>query len=513
MKLKMKRILALLLALVVVLTLASCGGNNGQGEQGDAGGSDTAARTDLTVKLGPITTYDPFEAYSSDQHIVMNALYATLLRIGYVDGEPQCVGVLADSWEQEEDGLVWVFHLNEDATFSNGEPITPEDVKFSLEMSKASPYQASYTGMIEEIEIRDEHTVALRVSDYDNSLPWVWNYTYVVDQESYEADPAAYAKSPVASGPYTVENLDEATGNMVLQCREDYWGEMPGIETVNIRIIADIDTALIALEGGEVDVMAVNAQYVDQLSGNEAVTLTEQPNNGMGGLFFNCQVEPWNNVKIRQAAAYAVDYEAVRNFMYAGHVSSESTVPYNSTVDPLPEGISEYTYDVEKAKELVAESGLPTPIDGGAIIGGDGGLGELLQQYLAAVGINIELMEISGNDYVNALVGSEFSLAVIPGASSAVRGSSLISNNFSSTGSFNYALYSNPEVDALAAELTSLQDEAAYQEKLKEAVSIVAEEAPVISFGCMQYYIGHTSGLHVPACLNAELYIPGCYWA
>lgn len=509
---KMKRTLAWLLALAMALTLAACGGNNSQSNQGDTGDGNDAARTDLNVKLGPITTYDPFEAYSSDQHSVMSAVYATLLRIGYVDGEPQCVGVLADSWEQEEDGLVWVFHLNEDATFSNGEPITPEDVKFSMEMSKASPYQASYTGMIEEVEIRDEHTVALRVSGYDISLPWVWNYTYIVDQESYEADPAAYAKAPAASGPYTVESMDEATGNMVLQRREDYWGDMPSVKTVNIRIISDTDTALIALEGGEVDVMSVQAQYVDQLSGKENLALTEQPNNAMGGLFLNCQAEPWNNVKIRQAAAYAVNYEAMRNFLYAGHVSSESTIPYNSTVDPLPEGIPEYTYDVEKAKELVAESGLATPIDGGAIIGTSGGEGEMLQQYLAAIGINIEILELGGGDYVNALVSSDFSLAMIPGASSAVRGGSLIANSFSSTGSFNYALYSNPEVDALAAELTSLQDETAYQEKLKEAVSIVAEEAPVISFGCMQYYMGHAKDLYVPACLNAELYIPGCYW-
>lgn len=512
MKMKMKRILALLLALVMVLTLASCGGNNGQGEQGDAGGSDTAARTDLTVKLGPINSYDPFEAYSSDQNIVMNAVYATLLRIDYVDGEPQCVGVLADSWEQEEDGLVWVFHLNEDATFSNGEPITPEDVKFSLEMSKASPYQVSYTGMIEEVEIRDEHTVALRVSSYDISLPWVWNYTYIVDQESYEADPAAYAKSPAASGPYTIESLDEATGNMVLQRRADYWGDMPAIETVNIRIISDSDTALIALEGGEVDVMSVGTQYVDQLSSNDSITLTEQPGNSMGGLFINCQAEPWNNVQLRQAVAYAVDYAAMRNFMYGGHVTTESTIPYNSTVDPLPEGIDEYTYDVERARELVAESGLATPIDGGTIIGTSGGEGEMLQQYLAAIGINIEILELSGGDYVNALVSGNYSLAFIPGASSAIRGGSLIANSFSSTGSYNYALYSNPEVDAMAAELTTLQDEAAYQEKLKEAISIVAEEVPVVSFGCVQYYIGHAQGLHVPTCLNAELYIPGCYW-
>ena len=512
----MKKALALILTLLLVFSLAACGSGtsdtdepeNGQETPETGGDKDT-----LTVRTGSMVSYDPYESNTADQFIFLDAVYATLVRIKYDENnEPQIIGNIAESWDQEEDGKVWVFHLKDGITFSNGDPITAEDVKFSVEQSMASPYHATYTGMIESVEVRDEQTVAINVANYDNSLPWLWCYTYIVQQSGYEADKAAYVLNPAASGPYTIESLDETTGNMTLKAREDYWGDIPAISTVNIRQISDADTAAISLEAGEVDIMTVYGSQATMLEENGKVAVTEQPNNSMGGLFFNCQVAPWDNVKVRQAVAYAVDYEAMSNLLYDGRVVSDSTIPFNSTVDSLPEGIPEYSTDIEKAKQLMEEAGITTPIDGGSVIGGDGGVGELLQQYLGAIGINITIQELSGTDYVNALLTSNFSLAVIPGASASFRGSTLIANCYTSTGGANYEKYYNDELDAISAELSRISDEAEYQEKLKEAVSIIAEEAPIVSFGCLQNYYAHDKSLHVPTNVNAELYIPDCYW-
>ena len=502
----MKKLLALILATAMLFTLTACG----------SGADNNTAEHDkntLTVKIGPISDYDPFNAYGSDQYDFMNAVYATLIRISYnSENEPECVGDLADSYTEENDGKTLVFHLKENATFSNGEPITVEDVKFSLETAAASPYQATYCSMIESVEVRDEHTVAVNITARDDTLPWAWSHVYIVNQAAYEADPSAYSASPVASGAYTLESLDAATGNMVLKAREDYWGDAPAIQTVNLRVINDDQTALISLESGQVDILTTYGMNATQLFKNDKIVLEEMPNNSMGGVYLNCQVEPWNNVKLRQAFAYAVDYAAMRNLLYDGHVGSTSTIPYNSTVDPLPEGIAEYEMNKEKAKQLVAESGVATPIDGGAIIGGGSGVAELLQQYLKEIGIVTTVSELDGGDFVTALVSGNFQIAMIPGAASAISGGQVLRNSFATGASSNYGLYSNARVDEIAGEISSVTDKDRYDELLKEAMTIVADEVPVISFGLMSYYAAHQQGLHVPTSQNGELYIPSIYW-
>lgn len=501
----MKKLLALLLATVMLFGLAACGDTNDD--------SDSRDKSVLTVKVGPIGDYDPFNAYGTDQYDFMSMVYTTLVRIAYNENnEPECIGVLAESWEEENDGTTWVFHLKQNATFSNGDPITAEEVKYSLETAAASPYQVTYCGMITGVEARDEHTVAVNIAARDDTLPWAWEHVYIVNSAAYAADAQAYITAPVASGPYTMESYDEATGNMVFKAREDYWGDMPAIETVNVRVISDTQTALISLESGSVDILTTHGPYATQLSKNDKIVLQEMPNNSMGGVYLNCQVEPWNNVKLRQAFAYAMDYAAMRDLLYDGRVGSTSTIPYNSTIHSLPAGIEEYEQNLEKAKQLVAESGLATPINGGSIIGGGDGVGELLQQYLKEIGIEVEILDLSGGDYVTALVTGNFQIASIPGAASAITGGQVLRNSFATGASSNYGLYSNARVDEIASELSGVTDEAEYQELLKEAMTIVADEIPVVSFGCLSYYAAYAQGLHVPTSLNGELYVPGMYW-
>lgn len=519
----MRKVLALLLTLAMILSLTACG-SSGEGTKAESqDGSQASAqesqaapkvdRDDVKIAIGPITDYNPFETFGTDQYAYMNAVYTTLVRIIYDgNGQPQLQGVLAESWDVENDGKTYVFHLKENATFSNGDPVTAEEVKYSYEQAIASPYLPTYTSMIESVEARDEHTFAVNLNGVNNMVPWAWDHLYVVNKAAYEADPEGYVTNPVASGAYTVDKYDEATGNFVLKAREDYWGEAPAIKTVELQVILDSDTKVISLESKEIDLMVTSGTHASQLSGKEGVVLNEAPGNGMGGLFLNCKVAPWDNVKIRQAAAYAMDYAAMSSLLYDGRVSSSSTIPYNSTIDPLPEGIMEYETNIEKAKQLVAESGLPTPIDGGAIIGGGGGAGDLLQQYLAAVGINVTLLDLSGGDYVNALVTGDYSLALIPGASSAITGSQLLVNSFITGGSSNFEQYSNARVDEIAAELAGITDEAQYQAELKEAVEIIAEEIPVVSFGVLAMYTASQAGLEVPVLLNAEIYVSDLSW-
>ena len=478
----MKKALALLLTLVLLLGATACSGK--PGEQNE---TTKPVRDTVTISTSKINQYDPFESYTAEQFNFMNCLYATLLYIGYdQNGQPQLVGDLAKSWELENDGAVFVFKLAENATFSNGEPITAEDVKFSLEKSAASPYHAGFTDMIKGVMVRDEH---------------------IVNKAAYEKDPEGYATDPVCSGAYTLESLDAATGNMTMQRRDDYWGDMPQIKTVNIRGFNDGNTSLIALEAKEIDARLVFGTSATQLSKNSEIVLDPVPSNSLGGIFINCTAAPWDNVKLRQALAYAIDYASIMQVLYDGRVESSSSIAYKSVKDPMPAGLHEYAQNIEEAKRLVTESGLSTPIDGGVLIGGSGGPGEMIQQYCAAIGINITTSDLSGGDFVNAIMSKSYSLCLIPGANAAVRGGNVLATTYASTSGSNYGGYSNARVDEIAAELAVETDETAYQAKLKEAMEIIAEEIPIIGLGVVQNYIAHRAELSIPTSMNGEYII------
>lgn len=518
----MKKLLSITLIICLLLAaFAGCGqkaeepaapaaqGNTAPAKQDNAAPASSAepaapARDDVTVwNSNAIDNYNPIDWYTTVQTPLFGNVYSSLVKIVYSeDGTAECVGDLAESWEYDESSTSWVFDLREDAMFTNGDPVTAEDVKFSFESVMASSYGNWKTVDIKSIEVRDEHTVAINTGEFSVRIPMVWEEVPVVDASAYQADQEGYIKEQIGSGPYKLDSLEEETGNFVLVRNDDYYGEAPAIKTVNVKAIADNNSAVIALQNGEVDYMYVTGINYDLVLGDDRIETKQQPSGYGTWLLLNSSAEPLTNKYLRQAIGYAVNYDAMAGLSYGGHVAEKNpTLPYCAPADSFPEVLNRYHYDVEKAKELIAQSGLSTPIDLGELYGGAGGKAELIQQNLAAVGINCEIVSLEPYAMVSAYIGGNYTIGIMGGIGGGqIRAAGSLASNYSTGGGNNLEHYSDPQVDELIKKLDKTTDKAEYDKLTEEILNIIADAAPVYNLGTGAYYSAYTKGLKVPVC-------------
>lgn len=497
----MKRAVALILA-VSMLALAACGS-----EAGTAATPGTAeGNTSITIgETMVVPDYDPANWYISTQSTLFSNVYSTLIDVISTDDlQLELRPNLAESWETEEDGMVWVFHLNPDAVYSNGDKVTAEHVKTCFERNMDNPYTMSYVAMIDSIEVRDENTVAFRLAYPWASVPNCWYMIAIYNVDLYDADPEGYMMNPVGSGPYTLESLEEATGNYTLKLKDEWWGdEMPTIETVNVRVIPDQSTAIIALQSGTIDTYSVSGNNMLLIQNDKNISTKECISVVPNQLLLNPNVEPLNNPLIREAISYAIDYDAIRNATCSGFVSSkDSTIVFATPERDIPEGVKGYTYDPDKARELIAETGLPTPIDVGEIVGGNtNGSAEMVAQYLADVGINATITQYETNAAVQKFMEGSFSLAITTG-SGGMSAAENLNNYYGSGQPYNFNRFSNERVDEIISEMMATDDDALTDELLAEALNIVVGEYTNFNLGVRAQYIAYSSKFEMPPTYN-----------
>ncbi len=493
----MKKLISLILVLVLVLSLAAC-------KKNDA--ADNSGRTDITIaNAAPIPDFNPVEWYMSDQSNLFQNVFSTLVdTVIHDDLTSEFRPNLAKSWETESDGTVWVFHLNEKAVFANGDPVTADDVKRCFEYHKDSPYTMSYVSMIESIDVRDEHTVAFNLTGANASVPACWYMIAIFDADLYEANKETFFDNPNGSGPYTVTKMDKTTGDYTLTLKDNWWGDTkPTIKTINIKTITDKGTLVIALQNGEVDVAnlsGTNYALVEKDSNidkKETVSLV-----GFQVLMSANNETLAAHKELRQAIAYAIDYDAIRMVTTGGYIASkESTVRFATLDADLPAGVEKYSYNVAKAKELVASSGLPTPIDLGELIGGANGAAEMVQQYLAEIGIKVTPQNYENTEFMRKMMSGEFAIGITTGVGN-VSAAETVLNYYGTGMPYNFSKYSNPDVDALISTMMTTQNKTEYLDCLKQALTIVVEDCPAVDIGLPAQYVCTTHGLYVAPVWN-----------
>lgn len=494
----MKKCLALLLALVV-LVMAGCASN-------DPAPVPEGARESITLaNTSAIPDYDPMNWYLTSQSTLFTNVYSTLVDVLLDDDlSVVCRPNLAKSWETEEDGLVWVFHLNENAVYSDGSKVTADHVKTCFERQMTNPYTMSYVAMIDSIEVRDENTVAFRLSYNWPSVPNCWYMIAIYNVDLYDADKDTYIKNPVGSGPYTLTSLDETAGTMTMTLKDNWWGdEKPAIKTINVRTITDPSTLVIALQNGEIDVSSLTGSNLRLVEGDKNLVMKQSISIVPFQLLINANTEPLNNDKLREAISYAIDYDAIRNATCSGYASSkDSTIVFATPEMDIPAEVQQYSYDPDRARQLVEESGLPTPVDVGEIIGGtSNGSAEMVQQYLEAVGIQAKVTSYETNTMVQMLMSGQFGLGITTGAGGQSAFENLL-NYYGTNQPYNFNKFSNAEVDAILEQMQYTSDAAETQALLTQALNIIVAQHTNLNLGVSAQYTVYRTGLEVPPVYN-----------
>lgn len=344
---------------------------------------------------------DPAKSYSNDSVIVSNC-YETLTFYNPPGSAEVLSPKLATGWESNEEATEWVFNLRQGVTFHDGEPFNAAAVKYSVEKTKELGVGAAYIwDSVEEIELVDDYTVKFKLS-YPTPLDLAASSGYaawIYSPKAYEEHDSDWfnAGNCAGTGPYTIESYERGS-RLVMTRNEDYWGgwQAGQFDKAVFEIVEDPVVRQQMIEAGTADfTYEVPPDNLPALDARDDIVVYANPSyQNLIGLL-NTQKAPLDNKLVRQALSYSFPYAQ----FIQGVMQGRATQSYG----PVPAGmwghsqdLFQYSYDLDKAKELLAEAGYP---DGGfdllfTYATGDldeQQVGELWKAELAKLGINLEV--------------------------------------------------------------------------------------------------------------------------
>jgi peptide/nickel transport system substrate-binding protein len=380
--------------IALAIAAAGCGGSATQAGISNSG-SGSSLNTLVIANAVKVDTLDP-EANSVNESIWLDQnLYSRLL-------QPNATGTgllpdLASSWTVAPNGLTYTFHLRPDAKFSNGSPVTANDVVFSINRSRAFAGGWGFLlTAVKTITAPDAHTVVITLSQpHAPLLADLAMYAYSVIPESLvKAQGSSFFQHPVGSGPFMVTSYNPDS-EVDLARNPHFYGTKPKISKVRVLIVPDDNTRVLMLESKKADVIEnPPGNLVQQINKTPGLSVQLYPSTRVDIIQLDQHFAPFKNVLVRQALNYAINRQAIVQLAYQGHATpGASFMPYKMKF--FDSGIAPYPYDPAKAKQLLAKAGYPHGFSAFLItVSGDvAGQAEaiVLKSELAAVGININI--------------------------------------------------------------------------------------------------------------------------
>ena len=345
----MKRLLPCLLSLTLIAGCAS----------GGTASTTPAAEhpaDEVVVVMGPTSEpeagFDPAFGWGAGEHVHEPLIQSTLtvtnadLTIGYD---------LATDMSVSDDGLTWTVTIRDDVSFTDGEPLTAEDVAFTYNTVKATSSVNDFT-MLDSAEAADDTTVVFHMTTPYSIWPYTMAIVGIVPEHAY--DSATYGSNPIGSGRYTLVQWDRGE-QIILEANPDYYGEAPKIKKVTILFMEE-DAAFLAVQAGQADLAYTSAVYADQSPAGYSLLSCESVDNR--GINLPTEGSPVTaDLAVRRAINIGVDREEMIRNVLNGYGT-----PAYSVCDKLPwyNPASEVAYDPEEAVRLLEEAGWVLGDDG-----------------------------------------------------------------------------------------------------------------------------------------------------
>ncbi|RJQ09507.1 MAG: ABC transporter substrate-binding protein [Bacillota bacterium] len=300
-----------------------------------------------------------------DFNIIMN-MFNGLVR--YSPGTIEVVPDLAERYEVSPDGLTYTFYLHKGVQFHKGYgELTAKDVKYSLERVKdpatGSPY-AQLLSVVDNVEVVNDYTVKIHMTGPDPDFlqgVLAWRPGYIVCEKAINELGAAWAQSPIGTGPYMFES--HTPGEKVeLVVNPDYFRGEPLIDRTVMQVIPDETVAMLALSAGDLDYVIIRTTEAFVMAHDLAnVETTETSSFGIMKVQVNANKKPLDDIRIRQALSHALNRDEIVTVALQGRATAEGVW---SILPPgvwghTEEGVPRYPYDEERAKALLAEAGYP----------------------------------------------------------------------------------------------------------------------------------------------------------
>lgn len=428
-------------------------------------------------------TLDPHLATDAASMRVIENLYDTLLTYGSAYGtlEPG----LARSWTLSDDGLTYMFQLRTNACFHHtGRPVLADDVVYSLDRMRSSGARSSVFAPVSSVTAPTPHTVIVTLTTPLASLlaHLAHPMSAVVDREQVGA--GGLKRADGGSGPYALIEW-KAQQYARLKAADTAPASLrPRVPFLTYRPLPDETARTTALRTGEVDLLLdVAGKDVQSLQQVPGIVVESQPGTFWEYIGLNCTRPPFDDIRVRQAVAWAVDRDLINQLVKFGR----ATVLDGGPIPPNHWAYAPFTVyparNLERARALLAEAGLADGVDVELLVSSDFPYqvkaAEVIKQLLKDINLRVTVRAMESGVFFHALGQKDFTMTLV-GWLGFVDPDEWLGLLFRSGALWNQQGYGNPEVDQLIEQGRSVTDRAKRQDIYRRAQEIVALEAPMV---------------------------------
>lgn len=375
---------AVSLLLAASIGLTGCGSSKTEeaANPSQDSGQQTAKPAQDTLIVGrggDSAALDPAIVTDGESIKIAQQVFDTLL--DYKEGTTEVEAALAESWDVSQDGLKYTFKLRQGVKFHDGTDFNAEAVVFNFNRwhDPKSPYKfegdsfdyydsmfgAPDSRVIKEVKAVDANTVEFILNQ--PQAPFLQNIAMpsfgMGSPKAIQEKKEKFKEEPVGTGAFIFKEW-KRNDSITVEKNPNYWRQgLPKLNKVIVRTIPDNSARLTALQAGELDFMeGVNPDDLATVEGNAELQKIVRPSFNVGYVGFNFQKKPFDNKLVRQALNHAVNKEAIVQAFFAG-LAEPAKNPMPPTLWGYNDEIQDYPYDLNKAKELLAQAGYPNGID------------------------------------------------------------------------------------------------------------------------------------------------------
>lgn len=488
------------LVMIVAMLLTACGPKT---PSNASGSGEKTVKEDLVFALNAEpTSLDAQFAAERVTFMASRQLYDNLVK---ENAQGEIVPMLAESWEFINDDKSVVFKIRDDVVFHNGEPLTVEDVAFSINRTINETPNKLFSGAMENCEIIDDSHVQINLKYTFGPVLNCLAYAYfgIVCKSAVEADPEGFARNPVGSGPFKFVEW-KSGDSLVFEAFPDYWRGEAAIKKVTYKVLTDISAAMISLEKGEINVLtSVPDSEKEFVLANEKLNWHETPSGFVYMVTFNNREGIFQDVRLRRAVAHAINKDELIEGALEGN-GVKLIAPMASFAFGYPDEseFEELEYNPELSKQLLAEAGYP---DGLKVVMKSTEAAnyvkpaEIIQDQLRRVGITMELQQMERGTYLQEVYRNmEYDMSIWTMTSDYPDGDSptfvrMHSSMYGNTN--NYTGVNIPELDAALETGRFSQDQEARKAAYLTVAEITRDECPLVPLYSNMNNIACSAGL------------------
>lgn len=444
--------------------------------------TNTVQAQDVRIALsGGFDRLDPSVTGNASDLNVISQIYETLLTLDYKTGELK--PKLAESFEATSP-TIWTFHLRDGVTFSDGTPLTAEDVKYSIERildPNLGSTHASQLSSIKEVRAIDRLTVEVETNTPDPVLLRRMQpiggtgRIYIVSKSHVEGRaPADIASDPMGTGPFKLASWDRGR-QLKLVRNETYWGDKPSIDGAIYTTIPENSTRVNALLTGEVEVIQrLPITDVERVNASEQAHVISSPNGLVHVLQLDSRHPPFNDIEVRKAFVHAIDTKGIVEGLL-GEYGRVLAVPLSPSAQQFNTELTPYSYDPELSKKLLAGKSisLETFTSDGRYVN-DRDFYQIINSQLKQVGFKISSQTLEWGRFINMMSKKNGGPFYITGWDFG-EGDASKMNSFLSSGAA-YSITADSTYDSLVAQASQELNEARRTELWREIQKYVHDQ-------------------------------------